>query len=66
MTDELRAAILAADNPKRLEDLYLSFKPKKRSLAQAAREKGLDRVAMAIWEADPAVANLDEVLPTLL
>src|SRR3712207_4510383 len=31
LTDELRAAILAADTPKRLEDLYLPFKPKKAS-----------------------------------
>src|SRR5262245_520413 len=66
LTDELRAAILTADNPKRLEDLYLPYKPKKRSLAQAAREKGLEKLATAIWEADPVVANLDEVLPTLL
>ena len=66
LTEDLRAAILAADNPKRLEDLYLPYKPKKRSLAQAAREKGLDKLALAIWEADPVVANLDEVLPTLI
>ena len=49
LTDELRAAILAADNPKRLEDLYLPYKPKKRTLATAAREKGLEPLAMAIW-----------------
>lgn len=66
LTEELRAAILAADHPKRLEDLYLPYKPKKRSLAQAAREKGLERLAMAIWEADAIVANLEEVLPTLI
>jgi uncharacterized protein len=66
LSDELRAAILAADNPKRLEDLYLPYKPKKRTLASAAREKGLEPLAMAIWYADPAVANLDEVLPTLV
>src|SRR5213593_4997050 len=66
LTDELRAAILAADNPKRLEDLYLPYKPKKRSLAQAARDKGLEKLAMAIWEADNVVSNLDEVLPTLI
>src|SRR5262245_3172099 len=65
LTDELRAAILAADNPKRLEDLYLPFKPKKRSLAQAARDKGLEKVALAIWESDPVAANLPELLPTL-
>jgi uncharacterized protein len=66
LTDELRSLILAAENPKRLEDLYLPYKPKKRSLAQAARERGLDRLAMAIWENDEAVFNLEEVLPTLL
>src|SRR5271168_2320226 len=52
LTDELRSAIIAADNPKRLEDLYLPYKPKKRSLAMAAREKGLEQLAMKIWEAD--------------
>src|SRR3954467_1998032 len=66
LTDELRAAILAADSPKRLEDLYLPYKPKKKSLANAAREKGLEPLALAIWNADPVVANLDEVLPTLV
>lgn len=66
LTDDLRAAILAADNSKRLEDLYLPYKAKKRSLAQAARDKGLDKLAQAIWEADAIVANLDEVLPTLI
>lgn len=66
LTDELRHAILAADNPKRLEDLYLPYKPKKRSLAQAAREKGLEKLAMAIWENDAVAANLEEVLPTLI
>ena len=63
LTDELRAAILAADNPKRLEDLYLPYKPKKRTLATAAREKGLEPLALAVWNSDPAVANLAEVLP---
>ena len=45
LTPELRAAVLAADNPKRLEDIYLPYKPKKRSLATAAREKGLEPLA---------------------
>src|SRR3954454_16892909 len=63
LTPELRAALLAADNPKRLEDLYLPYKPKKRTLATAAREKGLEPLALAVWGADPAVANLAELLP---
>src|SRR6516225_2817912 len=66
LTDELRAAILSADNPKRLEDLYLPYKPKKRSLAAAAREKGLEPPALAIWNRDPVAANLEELLPTLV
>ena len=66
LTEELKNAILAAETPKRLEDLYLPYKPKKRSLATAARERGLEPLALAIWNRDPAVANLDEVLPTLV
>jgi protein Tex len=66
LTDELRAAILAADTPKRLEDLYLPYKPKKRTLATEAREKGLEPLAQAIWNRDPAVANLPEVVQGML
>jgi uncharacterized protein len=66
LTDELRQAILAAETSKRVEDLYLPYKPKKRSPASAAREKGLDELARAIWNRDPAVANLPEVLAGML
>jgi uncharacterized protein len=66
LSDELRAAIIAAENPKRLEDLYLPYKPKKRTLATTAREKGLEPLATAIWNSDPTVANLAELLPTLV
>src|SRR6266852_8839385 len=45
LTDELRAAIFAAETPKRLEDLYLPYKPKKRTVATAARERGLEPLA---------------------
>jgi uncharacterized protein len=66
LTEELRAALLSADNPKRLEDLYLPYKPKKRTLATTARERGLEPLALAIWNKDPVAANLAEVLPTLV
>jgi transcriptional accessory protein Tex/SPT6 len=66
LNDELRAAILAADNLKRLEDLYLPHKPKKRTLATVARERGLEPLALAVWGRDPAVANLYEVLLSLV
>lgn len=66
LSDELRAAIMAADTPKRLEDLYLPYKPKRTSKAAVAREKGLEPLALAVWNRDPAVANLTELLPTLV
>lgn len=66
LTDELRDAILNCDHPKRLEDLYLPYKPKKKSLAAAAREKGLGELAASIWNRDPVVNNLAELLPTLV
>src|SRR5207245_9678542 len=42
LTDQLREAILKADTPKRLEDLYLPYQPKKRSLATVACQRGRD------------------------
>lgn len=66
LTDALRDAILAAESPKRLEDLYLPFKPKKKSLATDAKEKGLEPLATAIWTRDPAVANVAEVVAGML
>jgi uncharacterized protein len=66
LTDELRAAVLAAESPKRLEDLYLPYKPKKRTLATAARERGLEPLAIAVWARDPVVTSLAEVAATLV
>ncbi|MGH3169035.1 MAG: Tex family protein [Trebonia sp.] len=45
LTDELRAQIEAADTKARLEDLYLPYKPKRRTKAQIARENGLEPLA---------------------
>src|SRR3712207_6361656 len=66
LTDELRQAILGADTNKRLEDLYLPYKPKKRSLASTARERGLEPLALAIWHSDPAAHDLEGMLPALV
>src|SRR5262249_33715354 len=61
-----RQAPLAANSSKRLEALSLPYKPKKRTLATDARERGLEPLAAAIWTRDPAAANLAEVLPTVV
>ena len=58
LTDGLRADILAADNKARLEDLYLPYKPKRRTRAQIAREAGLEPLALALRE-DPTQAPED-------
>ncbi|WP_104162155.1 Tex family protein [Arthrobacter sp. ZGTC212] len=48
LTQELRAAIDAADTKSRLEDIYLPYKTKRRTKAQIAREAGLEPLAEAL------------------
>lgn len=59
LTDELRQLIERADSVKRLEDLYLPFRPKKQTLATKAREQGLGPLAEEILAQDKACENLD-------
>ncbi len=69
LTPELQAAIDAADNKTTLEDLYLPYKPKRRTKAQIAREHGLQDLADAIFrqpENDPetlAAPFINEQVP---
>ncbi|MDF1501302.1 Tex family protein [Roseisolibacter sp. H3M3-2] len=59
LTDDLRARIGAADTKQALEDLYLPYKPKRRTRAMIARERGLEPLAELLWagEADDATAE---------
>ena len=50
MTDALRASILAAETKQSIEDLYLPFKPKRRTRAMIARERGLGPLAEGMWD----------------
>lgn len=52
LTDELQQRILGSEQKAELEDLYLPFKPKRRTKAQIAREAGLDKLAQLLWQ-DP-------------
>lgn len=52
LTEELERDIWGADTKQRLEDLYLPYKPKRRTRAQIAREAGLEPLAKLLWE-DP-------------
>jgi protein Tex len=59
LTAELEAQIGAADTKARLEDLYLPYKPKRRTKAQIARENGLEPLADLLLTSpdnDPATA----------
>ncbi|MEQ9376024.1 MAG: Tex family protein [Imperialibacter sp.] len=50
LTDELKAQIDAAETMSSLEDIYLPYKPKRRTRATIAREKGLEPLALWIFE----------------
>jgi len=50
LTDELKVKIDAAETMTELEDIYLPFKPKKRTRATIAKEKGLEPLALMIFE----------------
>ena len=54
LTPQLRQSLETADTKQRLEDLYLPFRPKRRTKAQIAREAGLDALALALL-ADPTL-----------
>jgi uncharacterized protein len=53
LTPDLEASICAAGTKTRLEDLYLPYKPKRRTKAQMAREAGVEPLAVALLE-DPS------------
>jgi len=60
LTDELQAQILAAETLSKLEDIYLPYRPKRRTRATIAREKGLEPLATLLFaqaaDTDPLVA----------
>ena len=50
LTDELEQALIEADTKQRIEDLYLPYKPKRRTRAQIAKEAGLEPLADRLFE----------------
>jgi uncharacterized protein len=59
LTPELRAAIEAAPTKQELEDLYLPYKPKRRTKGMIAREAGIEPLADRLW-ADPTLNPAEE------
>ncbi len=66
LTDDLKESVIAAETLAILEDIYLPYRPKRRTRASIARERGLEPLAMLIFEqqgADPLTAAADFIDP---
>ncbi|MCW8947610.1 MAG: RNA-binding transcriptional accessory protein, partial [Sedimenticola sp.] len=59
LTDALERDILSADTKTRLEDLYLPYRPKRRTKAQIAREAGLEPLALDLLNNPTIDPNLE-------
>ena len=60
LTAELRAKIESVLEKNELEDLYLPYRPKRRTKASIAREKGLEPLAQYLWDQKPGAQPLAE------
>ena len=66
LTDELEESIMAAETLAMVEDIYLPYRPKRRTRASVAREKGLEPLAELIYAqkgADPLKAAANFINP---
>jgi len=66
LTDDLRQKIEATLHRGELEDLYLPYRPKRRTKATIAREKGLEPLADYIWAQQVAGSSLFELAATFV
>jgi uncharacterized protein len=66
LTDELKARIEATLDKSELEDLYLPYKPKRRTKATIAREKGLEPLAQYLWAQQNASEPLNVFAATFV
>src|SRR3954452_23812164 len=55
LTDDLRGKVDAAETLAALEDVYQPFRPKRRTRAMIAKEKGLEPLADLLWAQDPKI-----------
>src|ERR1700733_6746537 len=66
LTDELKARIEATLDRNELEDLYLPYRPKRRTKATIAREKGLEPLATYLWEQQNTSQPLESFVATFM
>ncbi len=63
LTDELKAKIIAAETMVAVEDLYRPYRPKRKTRASVAKEKGLDGLADIIRAQETTKSIIDEAAP---
>jgi uncharacterized protein len=66
LTDGLKARIEGCLEKSELEDLYLPYKPKRRTKATIAREKGLEPLALYLWQQQPTGRPLADFAATFV
>ena len=66
LTDELRSRIEATFDKSELEDLYLPYRPKRRTKATIAREKGLEPLALYLWSQEITSDPLESFASSLV
>jgi len=66
LTDVLKARIEATFDKSELEDLYLPYRPKRRTKATVAREKGLEPLALYLWAQAPTGQLLSELATSFI
>src|ERR1700744_3587972 len=66
LTDDLKARIESTFDKSELEDLYLPYRPKRRTKATIARDRGLEPLAQYLWEQQPTGQPLAEYAATFV
>jgi uncharacterized protein len=66
LTDELKSRIEATLDKSELEDLYLPYRPKRRTKATIAREKGLEPLASYMWQQQTSAQPLESFAATFV
>ncbi|PYV88598.1 MAG: RNA-binding transcriptional accessory protein [Acidobacteria bacterium] len=66
LTEDLKNTILACYEKNELEDLYLPYKPKRKTKATVAIERGMEPLAKFIWEQVPGEKSVEELAETFI
>src|SRR5882757_8261930 len=66
LTDDLKARIESTFDKSELEDLYLPYRPKRRTKATIARDRGLEPLAQYLWAQQPAGQSLNDFAATFI